>query len=290
MKNDRHTIKFVPTRLILPGHWLPFGPALAAWQFFVRNLHEYKAESTPYELVNGTSSINNHDPDPIASREEAVRRLSWLFSCAGHGSFAGEFLRYRLDIKNCEDLGREITAKVTTNPDFPNPAWFMLEGREFVVSPNSQHPNAKWISGVRLRLDRRGRLWAVDIDYGYPHEPGWHHFIRQEKGERIGAFVERVDATLNEMLTPEDPKDRPSWRIGRLRDRNERRKAWKNLFWDNFESIGFEDELADALMRITPAGSLSEFRIRLTPERLATLKRWARGTAEKLNEGKGGAA
>jgi hypothetical protein len=267
--------KFCPADIIR-GYGGPYrGEALGVWQWFVQRLAEYVPRETPYEWINGTSSINNHEPWPTGGEDfwvEPRRRVRELLLRAGQKNRIGLFLR-KCQIPSWASLNRSIIATVRTSDNFPNSDWFKMTGRTFKKSPNSCHSGAISVHGVTLELSQGGKLWGVRVEYGYPHDSSsWYWRIRQSSAENLDDFVVRVDAEIDAAMVPDTVSDRQYWE----RQWWETYKSLRGVFFD--EHIGmpeWEKELADAIGKIDGA-SMSAHRIRLTRSRLATLKRWAK--------------
>lgn len=272
-------LKFVPVTIIKGYSGPCCGESLGAWQWFVRNLVEQdKAKNcwdrVPYEFINCTSSINNGAPNKIGGEEyyrESDRRMVDLLLRAGDKGGRGKFLK-QIGIASWSDLENPVIATIQTSTEFPNRDWFKMAGRTFKKSPNSCHAGATSVHRVELELKWDATAWAVSVEYGYPHDSSsWHWNIWQKDGERLDAFSARVDAEIEESLTP----DLEPHREYREREWWKTRMALEKVFYDPLTMSEWKDQLADAMSNIE-GGSLAAFRIPLTPRRLATLKKWVK--------------
>jgi hypothetical protein len=270
--------KFVPATALIrsvgPYAWAVTNAQwFAAYQWFMHRLCEWKKRSRPYEVLNGTSSINNHAPDPLHSFYEPTRRLAILFAQVGSDSIGADFLRY-CRIRKWADLGRPITIALPHTDRFPHASWFEMVGRTFKTSPNDCHPQATWVQNAAVEIDNNGQLWGLRVEYGYRHDASsWYHRIPQNLKERLDDFVQRANVEMDALLTPDE---RGRFRVDDERDWHRSRRALQDLFWDEHSYKPFwEHDMADLLSGVKGT-SLTANRIVLTPRRMATLKRWAR--------------
>lgn len=273
---------FTPAN-ILRGFGGPYRcEAVGAWQWFVQQLAESGAKGSygyiPYEWINGTSSINNSRPDPFGCEEfweEPNRRMRQLLLCAGQRNSIGNFLKRKCGIPSWASLERKIFANVKTCLEFPNEDWFGMSGRTFRRSPNSCRAGATFVHDARLELDGDGKLWSLSVEYGYPHDSSsWFWRVKQEDGERLDAFAKRVEDEIDNAMEP-DPE--PSKRRYLARMWGETYAGLRGVFYDEgMKCIGWENLLADSINHISALG-LAQSRIPLTPQRMAVLKRWAKG-------------
>lgn len=274
---------------VVRGRGGPYrGQALAMWQWFVLRLIDAKINierwGTPFEYINGTSSINNASPYPICfddKGDEASRRVRQLLLHAGERGGRGKFLR-RIGFPNWASLDRPLIITTQSSREFPNDAWFEMQGRRFKGSPNSCHRQARSVQSAALELCYDARRWRLSIEYGYPHDASsWKVNIEQKDGERLDHFRTRVDAEIDSLLLP-DPN--PGVRRETERDWYEVHRALERAFYDDMSRgmIDWEDRLSDILVQVK-SGSLAQARIMMTPARLSTLKRWAIHTRQKTN-------
>jgi hypothetical protein len=257
----------------------------AAYQWYVRQLYAWgsqhrdkvgRLEGTPYEYLNATSSISNHEPYPIYDWKQPLQRLADLLGNVGNERGAGEFLRH-CGLDSWEDLAKPFIITVPYADEFPRPSWFEMRGRHFKVSPNPCHEKATWVMSGAVQLNYAGELWQVVIEYGYLHDDShWFKHIRQKKDEPLDVFTARADAEIEELL-------RPDTKIAQFRLQDERywqeaRKALRGVFYDSeYRFIGWEEEVADLLAGINGT-SLPAHKIPLTAARLTTLRRWGKAS------------
>lgn len=262
----------------------------AAYQWYVRKLYAWgsqrrdkagRLEGTPYEYLNATSSINNHEPYPIYDWKQPLQRLADLMGNVGNERGAGEFLRY-CGLVGWEDLAKPfiITAPYLDGREFPRPSWFEMRGRHFKVSPNPCHAQATWVMSGAVQLNYTGELWQVVIEYGYVHDDShWFVHIRQAKDEPLDVFAERADEEIEKLLQPDNRV--PQFRLQDERDWSQARKSLRGVFYDSdYRLIGWEETLADLLAKVGGT-SMRAHKIPLTAARLATLRRWAKSAGQQ---------
>jgi hypothetical protein len=287
----RRRFTFIPAD-VLCDYGGPYrGQALAMWQWFVQRLAESGIgrgrHSTPYEWINGTSSINNHEPNPIGGEEfwkEPRRRVVDLLLHTGRDDGPGRFLRKHCGIPSWASLTKPIIVPIQTSDEFPTaeflgPSWFTMGGRTFKKSPNSCHSEATWVQDAELELNDIATLWRLKVEYGYPHDSSsWYWRVAQEKGERLDAFAARVNQRIEEAMTPDT---NPGVRREKVREWGRTYEALRGVFYEpTYRFCGWEDSLSDEINRID-GSSLMDSRITLTGRRIATLKKWAKETAKK---------
>lgn len=243
-----------------------------AYEWICRKLIEWKPESPPYELLNATSSINNHGFNNIWKMETPCERIAYLFK---HGWFYLEtdpFLAY-LDINNWGDLAKPIFIKGRRPKEFPNKKWFEMSGRILNYSPNSCHPKATSVQDFTLQFSSYRKRWRASIHYSYPHDSSsWEINLEQNYKESLDTFAGRIQNWIDKVLKPDlSPGVRQEKEITWSRVYS----AMRDLFWDDYTICDAEDQMANILVKIE-GSTLTEGRIILNKQRLATLKKWAK--------------
>lgn len=232
-----------------------------------------------WEILNGTSSINNSHLDGFDAGEagaQARARLAKLFQHAGWETEAGLFL-WRLGIREAGDLGKPIT--IPGRPPkycWGLPWWANQRGRLFKKSPNRYHPKARWVEKCRLGYSVRTHTWSVVFFYSYPHDSSsWSDGVTQRRGESLEKFGNRVTAWIEDKFVPES-RNGPLWRPARERRWTKAHDAMEVLFgWRGDVPTDYSEQVADILQH-TSSGFFA-----FSKARLATLKRWAREERRK---------
>jgi len=260
------------SRTYFTGDWF------MAYEWICRKLMQWKPEGPPFELLNATSSINNHGFNNIWGRETPGERIAYLLK---HGWFRSEvnsFLAY-LNINNWDDLAKPIFIKGRRPKEFPNHKWFELEGRILDYSPNSCHLKAIWVQGFSLQFSSYRKRWIANIHYGYPHDSSsWEISLEQNYREFLDTFAGRIQNWIDKVLKPDLS---PGVRKEKEITWNRVYRAMRDLFWDNHSICDAEEQIADELVKIE-GSTLTEGRMILNKQRLATLKKWAK---QSLNNG-----
>lgn len=257
------------------------GEWIVAYQWFCQKLKLWSEMQgklrTPWEWLNKTSGIHNTGPHPIVRDvyRTIPERLADLFLHVGDRDKRGEFLEW-LGLAQITDLQKPITIVKLVPGEFPHQAWFEMAGRIFKVSPNQYHPKATFVTHCQIGFSPWIQKWSVSLIYSYPHESSsWGEGVTQEDGETLDELAARFDAMCEELLTPDD-----HFRQSRERAWSDVYSAFRDLFWCNISPslTGSAEKIADSLCEMRTGGSLSDHRILLTPERLATIKSWIRET------------
>lgn len=229
-----------------------------------------------FQVMNDTSSINNHEPWPISSDEGAYQRLAKLFSGAGNTWADGEFLRF-CGIYDAEDLLCNYRYTVRKPTGFATRKWFDVYHRRMLKSHNSCHPDAVWACGAYIQLNRTGDLWKYAISYSYEWDSSsWEVALYQRRRESLCGFAKRVDQFIDEILGTEDFHQEGS-RHALIRDREEIQKSISRLFYTNHDA-SFEESYTNKALSV--AGfSLTQHRICLTKSQKRTLFKWIGGNS-----------
>jgi len=222
----------------------------------------------PYDLecVNDdTSGTGFHDLQGFSTPGQLKKALVRIFACVGSRWRSGRFLA-ACGIKRWADLAKPIRL-----PGWPRvvPAFHGVRERRLKKpGPNASHPEAVFgqRSVIRFDTDRR---WTFEILYGYSHSSSWRVSIRQELGESLYRFGQRIPAFVRSLF---EERDFPEFRDRENRDYDSLSAAVDALFSD--ECNGRNGEFVRALLATREPGRVFSPRIVLTAERLAALRRW----------------
>lgn len=220
--------------------------------------------------MNNTSSIHNYEFDGFETRDQVHIALARMFASAGADhTTSGRFLAH-CGIRKWSDLTNPIRLKgwdryVPFEHD-------IFERRLRRPGPNNCHPDAVFGQHCRIRFGE-DRLWHFRIHYGYSHDAStWDVAISQHRGESLHHFGQRVRTFVASLFEPETEWEaRARAETNGLRDRV--LQAASEVFWDRHR--GLCEKLVAGLLQHQTGGSLSSHRITLTPQRYATLQRWA---------------
>jgi hypothetical protein len=259
------------SRLYQPSDWW------MTYEHFCRKVLELK--NHPYQCLNNTSSVNNWNFFPMYDIDQPRKHLAHLFKYI-IGGYSPELLKY-VGIKKWGDLSKPIAIHGWRPKIFPRCNWFLMDGRQFKGSPNSCHPEAKWVYCFYLVFCSYLKRWRAVIAYGYKHDSSsWNRILDQDYRETLDDFAIRIDKWIDELLVPE----KSDWvmeadrRCDEERAWHRKRKAVNDVFWfDYFSSDIYDDEqnaLIDRIMSDSPAG-ISGRKIIIDSSRYRTLMRWA---------------
>ncbi len=275
-------LKFLPSDAILgslngfASRYYPDGDWFMAYEWFCRKLMEFRPDDTPFALLNETSSINNGNFYRMGIANSPRDRLVYLFK---HGWFHAEaepFLAY-LGIKKWADLAKPITIIGRRPKEFPCRKWFEMRGRVLNYSPNKCHKKARWVMGFSLQYARWKKRWVAQITYGYPHDSSsWEIHLKQNYREFLDTFGKRIQAWIDEIMKADES---PGLRLEQVRTWSRVYSAMRDLFYSN-NVYDMEEQLADELVKIK-GSTITEGKIIINPQRLATLKKWAKLTVSK---------
>jgi hypothetical protein len=157
----------------------------------------------PWEILNGTSSINNHEPDPIGCtnlHKNLIRRIAYFFNglaAAWHYNRTWDSSQFAafLGIQCPADLLKPLTIKARAPSALP--VWIStLAGIRLKVSPNEYHPGALWTDEADLCVSvwkNRRPFWSLRIGYSYENDgSSWCIKTDQKPGESLEAMLARA--------------------------------------------------------------------------------------------------
>lgn len=268
------------SRYYRDGEWLMF----YAWVYHrFRVWNKNRRDNLCYEMLRDTSGIgfgtlDGFDRDP---GERARECLAKLFARTGKKFFVEEssFLK-SIGIRTWKDLEKEIRIPGWRPRDFPNQLWFLQKGRWFKKPGlNKYHPQARFCDQVVLYLDNECR-WNVKFHYSYYRDgpSSWYAGVRQDRGESLKRFLDRVDKSIEEWFEPDvrSPSHRQDSerRWDRTYEASKELFFWPNEMWGNQHTSQFRIRLIDTLQRVEKGAVLCDGRIEITRERLRVLRQW----------------
>jgi len=223
------------------------------------------------ECLNDTSGINDTELHGLDSMKDVHTTLAVLFSAVGTDSRKGQFLA-SCGIRKWTDLAMPIQCVGWDRP-FPFPQ--SIRERKLRLSWNSCHPEAIYGQYAYLRYTTWRPRWSLVVKYGYSHDTSsWSLELKQKSGESLRLFGQRATAWIDELFEPDTREENAGLRDERNRAYDRVEDAVKKVFWDD-DLAGRDERLRDMLLGI-PGACLTEHRMRLTPTRLAVLRRWIR--------------
>ena len=258
-----------------PSWWL-------LYEYFVSRCREWQ-DSQPMEIgmfqvLNGTSSINNWHPWEMGDGKQLIQRLSVLFGNAGENNSAGDFLRF-CKIRRWSDLDRAIEFRCRSPKRFAVRDWFNVEHRKLIKQHNEYHPGAMWACRSAVMLSDHNMRWIYRIYYSYEWDnSSWNVSIYQRRRETLTGFSKRVEAFIVETLGEENYWDKRR-RESDIRSRSHFIRSFDHLFYSNIDP-DFESSLTAIAMECE-GSSLTSHKITLDASKKRTLKRWYAEQAAK---------
>lgn len=259
-------ITFVPAS----DDWYPFDSAwLGIYQWFASKFRDWKKEhpEADHDYLVDTSGRGGSEFQSVSEREKLHKCVYLLLKHVGQHSGRGQFLA-SIGLESHADLQKPIRI-VDDRCDWPT---FDVRGRRLNFSPNQYHPDAVILTHSVLQLSSYSMRWGYRIYYNDNHyeSTSWCICLHQKQGQRLEDFFAYVAKWKEENLVPADRND--DWRLRRLQQWDKTRRSLNEICYFDSGS-GNDVELTDMLTGIDGT-SMTANRIKMTPRRVATLKRW----------------
>ena len=235
-----------------------------------------------------------HDAWPCVAADQVEERLAHHFAAilrGGSGAFWTRFARQQLGYRGPH---RPVTLRVPAPRQHRLPRWLKhLRGVQLKQSPNSYHPEARWLHGGVFVFQGPACRLGFRIQYSYRHESSsWHIGLDQRPKEGLSHFLDRLWRWLEPQIawrhaepwyhgflvsadamkwSELDNLNRTELAMSRYKEHLDAVFAWGKGapgYWEN--------DVAEALVRDASDQHRALDRPDMTAARLRTLYRWIR--------------